>query len=32
MSKRHVWETKSRYIARLKGEMKTADDELIAQN
>ena len=29
MSKRHVWETKLRYIARLKGEMKTADDDLL---
>ena len=29
MSKRHVWETKLRYIARLKAEMKTTDDQLL---
>ena len=29
MSKRHVWETKLHYIARLKAEMKTTDDQLL---
>ena len=28
-SKRHIWEAKLRYIVRLKGEIKTADHEVI---